>query len=271
MSFAFPLALLGLIGIPIVILIYILQSKYNEQIISSTYIWKLSDRFLKRKNPLSGLTGLISLILQILMVTAISLLLARPMFTLPNGADQYYFVLDASGSMSMADGDTTRFENAKDEIVRVIKRSTQGSTYTLACVSGETETVFVDLTNKDTAIRMVEELAPADTSATHLALFEVAQERFDDEPSSLIYVVTDKGYTSCENAEIIHVGSEATNYAITAPTFSHASGTLKAGALLTSYGHAADISVRLTVDGQTKEERVVKLQANEPTAVEFSC
>ena len=36
MSFAFPLALLGLIGIPIVILIYILQSKYNEQIISST-------------------------------------------------------------------------------------------------------------------------------------------------------------------------------------------------------------------------------------------
>jgi len=65
MSFLFPLGLLGLIGIPIVIIIYILQSKYNEQTVTSTYIWHLSEKFLKKKNPFSGLTGLISLLLQI--------------------------------------------------------------------------------------------------------------------------------------------------------------------------------------------------------------
>ena len=72
MSFTYPLGLLALIGIPIVIIIYILRNKYNEQTVSSTYIWKLSDKFLKRRNPLSGLTGLISLILQILTIAAIA-------------------------------------------------------------------------------------------------------------------------------------------------------------------------------------------------------
>lgn len=271
MSFAFPLALLGFIGIPVVILIYILQSKYNEQIISSTYIWKLSDRFLKRKNPLSGLTGLISLILQILLVTVITLLLARPMFNLPGGANEYYFVLDASSSMTMEDGKETRFDAAKDEIVRVIKRSTQGSTYTLACVSGDSELIFVSLTNKTTAIDMVKELEAQDTSATHLDLLQQAQEHFDDNPSGLIYVVTDKSYASCENAELIYVGSDATNYAVSSPVFSLSGGTLNAAATLTSYGGDADLRVRFSVDGQVKEEKIVGVKANEPTAVSFAC
>ena len=78
MSFLFPLGLLGLIGIPIIILIYILQSKYTEQTVNSTYIWTLSDKFLKRRNPLSGMAGIISLILQLLMVLVISLAIASP-------------------------------------------------------------------------------------------------------------------------------------------------------------------------------------------------
>ena len=69
MSFLYPLGLLGLIGIPIVIIIYILRSKFTELTVTSTYIWTLSERFFKKKNPLSGFTGIISLILQILMVT----------------------------------------------------------------------------------------------------------------------------------------------------------------------------------------------------------
>ena len=67
MSFLYPLGLLGLIGIPILIIIYIIKSKYTEQTVSSTYLWLLSERFLKRKNPISKLAGIISLILQILI------------------------------------------------------------------------------------------------------------------------------------------------------------------------------------------------------------
>ena len=68
MRFLYPLGLLALIGVPLLIIIYILRSKYNEQTVPSTYLWTLSEKFFKRRNPFSGLTGIISLILQILMV-----------------------------------------------------------------------------------------------------------------------------------------------------------------------------------------------------------
>ena len=52
MSFLQPLGFLALLAIPVLVVIYIIKSKYTEQVIPSTYLWELSERFLKRKNPL---------------------------------------------------------------------------------------------------------------------------------------------------------------------------------------------------------------------------
>ena len=101
MTFLYPLGLLGLIGIPILIIIYIIKSKYTEQLVASTYLWTLSERFLKRKNPISRVTGMISLILQLLAVLFISLAIAHPIITVPGAAKEYCFVLDGTGSMNM--------------------------------------------------------------------------------------------------------------------------------------------------------------------------
>ncbi|MDE7076738.1 MAG: BatA domain-containing protein, partial [Clostridia bacterium] len=43
MTLLYPLGLLGLLAIPVLILIYIIKSKYTEQVISSTYLWTLSE------------------------------------------------------------------------------------------------------------------------------------------------------------------------------------------------------------------------------------
>jgi len=61
MSFLYPLGLLGLIGIPVIIIIYILKNKYTEQIVTSTYLWELSENFLKKKKHVSILSGFFSL------------------------------------------------------------------------------------------------------------------------------------------------------------------------------------------------------------------
>ena len=52
MTFLYPLGLLGLIGVPILIIIYIIKNKYTEQTVSSTYIWTYSEQFLKRRKKL---------------------------------------------------------------------------------------------------------------------------------------------------------------------------------------------------------------------------
>ena len=92
MSFYFPLGLIGLVGVPVLILIYIIKSKYTEQVIASTYLWELSEKFLKKRKPISKLAGIITLILQILAVVAASLLIAHPVFTVPASANDIYFI-----------------------------------------------------------------------------------------------------------------------------------------------------------------------------------
>ena len=152
MSFLYPLGLLGLIGVPILIIIYIIKNKYTESVIASTYIWTLSEKFLKRRLPINKFVGIISLILQILAVIFISVAVAHPVLTLPNSANDYLFVLDGSGSMNITREDKTRLDFAKEEIAEIIEDSANGSAYSLI-FAGETPNVIFDkITDKDYAL-----------------------------------------------------------------------------------------------------------------------
>ena len=48
-KFLIALGLLGLLGIVALLLIYIIKPNFQQKLISSTYIWKLSLKFKKRK------------------------------------------------------------------------------------------------------------------------------------------------------------------------------------------------------------------------------
>ncbi|MBR1974387.1 MAG: BatA and WFA domain-containing protein [Clostridia bacterium] len=271
MSFTYPLGLLILIGIPIVILIYILRNKYNEQTVSSTYIWKLSDKFLKRRNPLSGLTGIISLILQILTIAAIAFAVARPVFVLPNAAHDYCFVLDISSSMNMKNGKKTRFQKAQDEIVDVIKSSKDGSSYKLVCVGDEAVVVFEDVRKKDAAIDLVEDVKVGYVSSEYSVVLGAAQEAFDNNPSSKIYLVTDKSYETSKNVKIIGVGGKnQQNYAVFDVTYSHAKEKLSASANVVSYASATELDVKLYIDGKETAKKKVAVESGVHTPVSFT-
>ena len=268
MTFLYPLGLLGLIGIPIIILIYILQSKYTEQTVNSTYIWHLSDKFLKRKNPLSGMTGIISLILQLLLVAIISLAVSRPIITLPGAAYDYCFVLDASSSMTMAENESTRFELAKDEIEKVIKGTNNGSSYTLITVSNDTVTAFDGIRDKKQAIKLLDDVYPSQTGTTEKELLSAAQNVFDANPSTKIYIVTDKSYAKHDNLELIDVGlAETENYALFDVEYSHLKGVLEVSAKAISYNSDKQLKIELIVDGQKLS--TVDKQVSKGTLTEF--
>ena len=142
MTFLYPLGLLGLIGVPIFIIVYLIKNRYTEQTIASTYLWRLSNKFIKRKNPFSRLTGIISLILQLLLTITLSLAIAHPIITLPGVAREYCFILDCSASMNIAADGQTRFDAAKSEIASIVRASKDGSVYTLITVDEASEIVY---------------------------------------------------------------------------------------------------------------------------------
>ncbi len=268
MTFMFPLGLLGLIGIPVIILIYILQSKYTEQTVTSTYLWKLSEKFMKRKNPLSGLTGLISLLLQILTVAAISFIIAHPVFTLPGAANDYCFILDTSSSMTMSEGEQTRFDLAKEKIIDVIKDAANGSSYSLICASDESTVIFEGIKDKDTAIELLTDTSPSHTASDYSSLLSTAQEVFDENTSTLIYLVTDKSYKTHENIEIIDVGTDnLDNYSVSDVTYSHSGSKLSVAAEVISHTKDAELTVKLYIDGTQSDSEKVSVKKGEATPV----
>lgn len=244
MSFYFPLGLLGLIGVPILIIIYIIKSKYTEQIIASTYLWELSEKFLKKRKPISKLTGIITLILQILAVIAASLLIAHPVFTLPNSANDFYFILDGSASMNMTQDGSTRFEKAKGEITDIINDSRNGSTYTLVFASDATAVAFEGVSDKEQAKIYLNALQAGWNSADCSSAKVLVQDYFDKNPSAEVYLVTDKNY-EVENMHLIDVSAEESNYAFNEYDYTISGGQVTANGSVISYDHDATVKVEL--------------------------
>ncbi len=53
MSFQNPAGLWLLLGIPVLIAIWLIRPQHENRRVSSSYIWRLSDRFMKRRLPIT--------------------------------------------------------------------------------------------------------------------------------------------------------------------------------------------------------------------------
>ena len=272
MSFIYPLGLLGLIGVPIVILIYILKNKYNEQTVPSTYLWALSEKFFKRRNPLSGLTGVISLILQILMIIFVSLAVARPIFVLRESACEYCFVLDCSGSMNMTVENSTRFERAKDEIAGIIKEAKGGSSYTLITANASSGAVYESITDKKLALEMLENIECSNGTVDMGEALAEAQRLFDANRSLDTYLFTDKSYLEYNGVKIANMSLPSDkNCSVNDVEGVHMNGELSVSAKVTSYSHNATLTVELYVNDSKKpaDSKEVAVSEGETVNVEL--
>lgn len=259
MRFLYPLGLLGLLGIPILILIYIIKNKYTEQIVPSTYLWTLSEKFLPKKKPITLISGIISLILQIVAVIVVSLLIAKPVITLPNAAKDYCFILDASGSMNFISGESTRIEVGKDKIEEIIENSKNGSTYTLIYVGDTSKIVYEELSNKDKAIEMLERLNASGVSVSTDGILAHVQKYFNENKSLETYFVTDKDYRS-SNVNIINVSNHEENYAVYNTSTIVEGNNLKVSANIISYETPATLNVEIYVNNELKTTKEVNCE-----------
>ncbi len=270
-SFTYPLGLLALIGIPILIIIYIIKNKYTEQTVSTTYIWRLSEKFLKKKKKLPKIAGIISLILQLLSVVAISLIIAKPVFTYHNSANEYCFILDGSGSMRAEEDDKTRFDSGKEKIKEIINGTMNGSTYTLIfATDSSTDKVYELISDKDEAIEKLEALTVSSSSENMEEAMSIAQAYVDENSSAIVYLISDKSYEITSNVEYINVSREEINFSISNPQPVINGSTMNVGATVKAHGklnEAREISVYFYLDdSETPVTRKVTLTPSEAEA-----
>jgi hypothetical protein len=101
----------------VLIIIYLIKPNYQNKIISSTFIWKLSLKYKKKKIPISKLRNILLFLCQILAITAASLILAQPYIdNSVTVSNEKVLIIDASGSMMANIGGQTRFERAVEAV-----------------------------------------------------------------------------------------------------------------------------------------------------------
>ena len=275
MSVMYPLGFLALLGIPVLIIIYIIKNKYTEQVVSSTYLWTLSEKFLKRRNPLNKIAGIISLILQILIVLFVAVALAHPVFTVPNSAYSYCFILDGSGSMNIEQNGKTRFDIAKGEIQSLVESSASGSSYTLIYAGEYTKDVY-DGENKNQLLRSLDELTPSYKTVVYDEALEKAQIRFIQNNALQTYFYTDKSFEKNDNVTVVDVSSHEENYAVTgvsAKLETSAEETrLTVTGMVVSYESDTELTLEFYLDGASESvgTRTVQTVKGEYTPFTFT-
>ena len=78
MNLLLPLGLLALLSLVVLLIIYLLKPNYQQKMISSTFVWKLSLKYRKRKIPVSKLRNILLLLCQVLVLTLAAFIIAKP-------------------------------------------------------------------------------------------------------------------------------------------------------------------------------------------------
>jgi hypothetical protein len=122
MPFASPLALLGLLFVPVVVAMYLLRLRRTETVVPSTLLWQRLAADVEANAPWQKLRRSLLFLVQLLLVAILAFLAARPFVERPAGlARDLVLIVDTSASMAATDVAPDRLTAAKQAAIEALK------------------------------------------------------------------------------------------------------------------------------------------------------
>lgn len=268
MTFLMPYGLIGLVGVPILILVYILKHRYREETVPSTFLWRRSLKYKKHQLPFS-LRNSILLLLQILAIVAASFLLARPAVT-SHKTGEKIVILDGSASMAALDAnDTARFDRAKTEILSLAEDADANHRMTVI-YAGETASYAVYRSAvKSEIVDAVSSLSCGGGNCDIENALLLAEKTQEDNTEAEIRFYTDTKYDSVNGVTVMDMSHREWNAAALGLTAQLSGGVIKFTGTIASYGEDAKLTASLYVNGTLASIKQVECVDGEETKVEF--
>ncbi len=238
-------------------------------LVSSTILWQKLLRDREANAPWQKLRRNLLLFLQLLILAALVLALARPFLPVPTiVSGSVVVLLDASASMQATDVEPTRFDAAKAEAARLIGDLSGSSQMTLIKV-GQTPTVLAAATADRAILRRAlneanADPAPADWQAA-FALAAGAAQGFRD---GRIILISDGGLPDNlpplpAETHYIPIGASGENLALSALATRSTETGIQLFASVANEGLADQQALlTLTLDGALFDSRRVTVPAN---------
>lgn len=202
-----PLGLLGLLSIVVLIIIYIIRPNFQQKLISSTFVWRLSLKYKKKRLPISKLRNILIIVCQILILAASALILTEPVKNLSQEeyATEVIAIIDASASMRASTEKTTRFETAVNRVADLSDR-TLANNGTVSIILAESNAEYLiqrsTIENKDTIKSTLDSLVSntfGDIACSYgdadiEGAMALCERVLEENPSAMVYLYTDTTY-----------------------------------------------------------------------------
>lgn len=258
MNFITPAALaFGLLSIPI-ILMYMLRLRRTEMPISSNFLWQQLVRDREANAPWQRLRFSWLLLLQLLILTALVLALARPfqeVKTISSG--RIVLLLDASASMAATDVSPTRFEQSQQIAEALVDTLGGDDTMTVIRVADVPDVLISSSRDKSLIRSAIREAEVSDSTGDWFAALSLAAAGAKGVEQLNVVIVTDGGLPGNlpeipGDIRVVLVGESGENLAITAlATRAVGGGEPQLFAQITNYGtQDAETIFSLTLDGE---------------------
>jgi len=270
------------ITVPALILLYFLKLRRREMPVSSTLLWKKAVQDLQVNAPFQRLRKNLLLFLQLLLLAALLLALARPILNYTPGAGPRTIILiDHSASMSADDmpGGRTRLDEAKQEAKNLVSTLGRDGAAMVIAFDDSAQTLAPFTSDQRVLKNVIDSIQPTDRrskleSAYQLANAQAAftagdSQSFRAAPDVYLYSdgrVLDGDRVSVQgNLHYQQLGSQTTgNIAIVAMSAKRdyqQPTQVQVFARLANFGPepVTDVQVQLSVDGKVRSSGKVNL------------
>ncbi len=277
MSFIAPLALAGLLFLPVVVAMYLLKLRRDEAVVPSTLLWQRLVADVEANAPWQKLRRSLLLLLQLLLVLILAFLAARPFVERPAGlAGDIVLVIDTSASMQATDVSPSRLEAAKAAAIEALKELPAGGKVSVIAAGRTARVVANGTTDIGNVKQSIAAIAPTSDIGDLGDALQLASALAARSGDAEILVATDAALATPPSGtleapvRVLQVGRDAKNEAIVALAVRTAPSGLSHSAFISVANlglETAERRIQLYADGVLRDSRTLLLDPQRKTDI----
>ena len=187
-----PLALFGLISLPVIVAFYMLRLRRRDYPVGSTFLWQQLIRDVEANAPWQRLRFSWLLLVQLLIAALVVLAAARPFSaTTSDLAANVVLIVDTSASMATRTDGEDRMALARERAANVVDRLPEGGRVTVVAAADTANVLVSETDDRDAALEAIDGITATQLPGDLTDAFALASALAARDSDSTIVVVTD--------------------------------------------------------------------------------
>jgi Ca-activated chloride channel homolog len=253
-----PLALIGLVALPIIVAFYMLRLRRRDVPVGSTFLWQQLIRDVEANAPWQRLRFSWLLLVQLLIAAIVVLAAARPFSAVESElAANVVLIVDTSASMATLTDDEDRMALARERAREVVERLPAGGRVTVVAAADTADVLVSETDDREAAMDAIDGITATQLPGDLTDAFALSSALAARDEDSTIVVVTD---AAGERLPDVGVGAPVVVERVGATSANQAIAALSA--LRRSAGAQLDLFVAVSNPADAEATRRLEVYAD---------